>query len=227
MKLFFLFTFLTVALLIGCSGYKSNGSPAVPNKYAAGPQASTQIENAPTQDKAKCTLTLASAPTLMGLKLGMTTDEVLRMFPGSSEDAELRADLTRPPNAFGGSTFGIVPAKYRGTEKFADITQIAFSLLDGRVSGFTLNYGGPAYAHVDKFVEKLVDGTNLPAADQWEAYPGMDTQMKTLTCKDFEIRVFASSKGGNLSYILVKDLAAEEMLKDRRKKARALVSPAP
>jgi hypothetical protein len=76
-----------------------------------------------------------------------------------------------------------------------------------------------------KFVEKFVDGTSLPAADQWEAYPGLDTQMKTLTCKDFEIRVFAGGKGGNLNYILVKDLGAEEMLKARRKKARAMASP--
>jgi hypothetical protein len=227
MKSFFLFTLLAIAVSIACSGYKSAGSPTVSNGNTATNQVSVQEETPPTQDKPKCELTLVSVPTLIGLKLGMTANEVLAVFPGSSEDAELRSDLARPPNAFGGSSFGIVPSKYQGKEKFAGITQIGFSFLDGRVSSFTFNYNGPEYPHVDRFVEKFVDGTGLPAADQWEAYPGLDTQMKTLTCKDFEIRVFASGKGGDLNYILVKDLAAEETLKDRRKKARAQPSPSP
>ena len=53
----------------------------------------------------------------------------------------------------------------------------------------------------------------------------MDNQLKILKCTDFEIRVFAGGPGGNLNYVLMKDLEAEKKLKDRRDKARAKATP--
>ena len=156
----------------------------------------------------------------------MTPEQVLALFPGSEQDAELRSSLSRPPSPLGVSSFVIRPEKYESSkEKFAGITQITFTLLDGRVSSFSAGYNGPEYSHVDKFVAKFVEGTNLPASDQWEAYVGMDNQLKILKCTDFEIRVFAGGPGGNLNYVLMKDLEAEKKLKDRRDKARAKATP--
>jgi hypothetical protein len=99
------------------------------------------------------------------------------------------------------------------------------TLLDGRVSSINLGYNGPEWPHVDRFVEKFIEGTNLPAADSWAAYVGLDTQMKTLRCKDFEIQIFAGGKGGNLNYVLMRDLVSDKTLKDRRAKARAKATP--
>lgn len=227
MKSFLLFVLLTIAVAIACTPNRSAGSPAAANNNAATTQVSPQNQIAPTQDKPKCTLTLASVPAVNGLKLGMTTDEVLALFPGSKEDAEVKSKLAGPPGKFGTSSFVIRPAKFESKEKFAGIGQITFSLLDGRVSDLTVGYDGPEYSHVDKFVTKFVEGTNLPAADQWEAYVGLDTQMKTLTCTDVEIRVFAGGPGGNLNYVLMRDLEAVKKLKDRRAKAKAAATPTP
>ncbi|MEP6911726.1 MAG: hypothetical protein ABI923_03165 [bacterium] len=119
----------------------------------------------------------------------------------------------------------IRPDKYQSKEKFANLTQIIFTLLDSRVSSINAGYNGPEWPHVDKFVEKFTEGTHLPAADGWEVYVGFDTQMKTLTCKDFEIRIFAGGKGGNLNYVLMSDLAAAKTLKDRKAKAREKATP--
>lgn len=179
------------------------------------------IHNANSEDKSTCELALAQAPVVNGLKLRMTPDEVLALFPGSKEDSQVRSDLSRPPNQFGGSSFLIRPAKYESKDKYAGISQITLALLDGRISNFYVGYNGPEYSHVDKFVAKFTEGTNLPAVGQWEAYVGMDTQLKTLTCTDFEIRVFAGGQGGNLNYVLMSDLEADKKLKDRRAKARA------
>jgi len=151
----------------------------------------------------------------------MTTEEVLALFPGSKDDAEVRTSLSRPPSQFGVSSFLVRPEKYESKDKFAGVNQITFTLLDGRVSSFSVGYNGPEYSHVDKFVAKFIEGTTLPAADQWEAYVGMDNSLKILKCTDFEIRVFAGGQGGNLNYALMKDLAAEKKLKERRDKARA------
>jgi hypothetical protein len=149
----------------------------------------------------------------------MTPEQVLALFPGSGEDAGVRAMLARPPSQFGVTGFQIRPDKYGSKEKFAGVNQIAFDLLDGRVWSLNIGYNGPEYPHVDRFVEKFIEGTQLPATEAWEAYAGLDTQMKTLKCKDFEIQIFAGGEGGNLNYVKVRDLAAEKTLKERRAKA--------
>jgi hypothetical protein len=168
---------------------------------------------------------MAQVPDINGLKLGMTPEQVLALFPGSNEDAELRASLSRPPSPLGVASFVIRPDRYKSKEQFAGITQITFTLLDGRVSSFSVGYNGPEWPHVDKFVAKFSEGTNLPPPDAWEAYVGMDTQLKILKCTDVEIRVFAGGQGGNLNYVLMRDLVAEQKLKDRRAKAREKATP--
>src|SRR6266550_2070266 len=51
----------------------------------------------PGGPKEICSLVVAQAPDIKGLKLGMTSDEVLADFPGSRDDAEVHSDLSRPP----------------------------------------------------------------------------------------------------------------------------------
>ena len=176
------------------------------------------IHNANSDDKPTCELSLAQASVIEGLKPGMPVEQVLALFPGSREDAEVHFSLSRPPR-FGVSGFVIRPGKYESKVKTTGISYITFTLLDGHVLKFYIGYAGPQWSHVDKFVAKFIEGTNLPALDQWEAYVGMDTQLKTLTCKDFEIRVFAGGKGGNLNYAEIRDLEAEKKLKERMDKA--------
>lgn len=170
-------------------------------------------------------MTLSGAPAINGLRLGMTPDQVLALFPGSKEDPEVQASVAKPPSPLGVSGFVIRPAKYESKEQFPGVSQITFSLLDGRVSNFTIGYSGPEYSHVDKFVDKFVEGKGLPPTEQWEPYVGMDNSLKLLRCAGFEISVFAGGAGGSQNYALIKDLEAEKKLKERRAKARAKPTP--
>lgn len=181
---------------------------------------SVREEGAGAPAGAACGLTAAEAPGIGGLRLGMTAEQVLALFPGSKEDPEVRSSLSKPASPLGVSSFIIRPGKYQLKDKFAGVGQIAFTLLDGRVSTFSINYGGPEWPHVDKFVAKVTEGTELPPADAWEASAGLETQLKVLTCTDFEIRVFAGGPGGNLNYVSMSDLEAARTLKERRAKAR-------
>jgi hypothetical protein len=168
-----------------------------------------------------CTLKAAQAPAIGGIRLGMTQAQLLALFPGSRDDQELSASLARPASKFGTSNFVIKPQKYASKAKFAGVNQITFIMLDGRVSSFNADYNGPEYKHVDQFVAKFSEGTVLPAPDAWEANVGMDTQLKTLKCKDFEVSVFAGGKlVHNINYVKVRDLTAEAEIKARRAKAR-------
>ena len=226
MKLLLSIIFLVIGVSVACSSCRSAGSQSLTNIASTPGQSPARTSNAGGQDKPTCQLTLAGAPDIKGLRLGITPEQVLALFPGSEEDAELRSSLSRPAGLLGVSSFVIRPNRYEPSkEKFAGINQITFTLLDGHVSNFTIGYNGPEYSHVDKFVAKFTEGTNLPAADQWEAYVGMDTQLKILKCTEFEIRVFAGGQGGNLDYVLMSDLVADQKLKERRKKAREKATP--
>ena len=225
MKPFLTIVSFLITVSIACTPSRSAGSQSLANSNPAVVQSPAQTNTASAQEKPTCQLTLAGAPDIKGLRLGMTAEEVLALFPGSKDDAEVRTSLSRPPSQFGVSSFLIRPEKYEAKDKFAGVNQITFTLLDGRVSSFSVGYNGPEYSHVDQFVAKFIEGTTLPAADQWEAYVGMDNSLKILKCTDFEIRVFAGGQGGNLNYALMKDLAAEKKLKERRDKARAKAPP--
>jgi hypothetical protein len=167
-------------------------------------------------------MTLAQAPVMNGIKLGMTQEQVLALFPGSRDDQELRAALNGPGTPAGETTFIIKPGLYGSKSKFSRVTQITFSLLDGRLYSLNVQYDGPEWAHVDEFIEKLSAATKLPGAGAWEPYVGLDTQLKTLTCQGFVISLFAGGKNvHNINYVVLKDRAAEKLLKERRAKARA------
>lgn len=217
MKPFFALLLLVIGACVACE-IRPSSSQTTPSKPSI--PSPTPATDPAVSDKAPCSLVMDQAPMMNGLRLGMTPDQVLALFPGSKEDAEVRSDLARPVTPFGVSGLLIRPDKFQTKEKFVGVSQISFALLDGRVSSLNVGYNGPEWPHVDKFVEKFVEGTNLPAPDAWEAYVGLDTSMKTLKCKDFEIRIFAGGEGGNLNYVLIRDLGADKTLKDRRAKAK-------
>ena len=224
MKSFLVIVFLLIVLSIACTANTSIGSQPVA-KATIAPQSTAPVSSTGSQEKVPCTLTLAGSPTVKGVRLGMTPDQVLALFPGSKEDPDVQRDLTRKPDQFGDAELIVRPAKYQAKDEPVRIKQIAFDLLDGKVYDFNIGFNGPAYPHVDKFVEALSSEVNLPPLSQWEPYVGMDNQLKVLKCSEFEIRIFAGGQGGNLNYVLVHDLVAEKKLSDRRDKAQAQATP--
>src|SRR5438067_5854174 len=99
---------------------------------ALAPPVAAEQANAPaTPKKIVYPLTLSQSPVINGLKLGMTPEQVLALFPGSKTDEEVQRELSRPPNRFGVSSFTIRPQKYSSKSKFDRVTQIIFTLFDG------------------------------------------------------------------------------------------------
>lgn len=179
-----------------------------------------QANVTPPPKKTVFPMTLSQSPVINGLKLGMTPEQVLTLFPGSKTDAEVQRELSRPPSRFGVSGFTIKPAKYSSKSKFDRVTQILFTLFDGRVSTLYVGYDSPVWEHVDEYVTEFSKGRNLPAADEWEAYVGMDTELKTLNCKEFEIRLFAGGHNVQINYTQVRDLIALQKYEERRAKSK-------
>jgi hypothetical protein len=183
-------------------------------------------KDSPTQ-KVLCTLHKDQGPEIGGLRLGLTVDQVLALFPGSKEDAELRPAIAKPPSPFGVSTFMIKPDRYATKAKFDGIREIVLTFLDGRVSGFSANYLSGNWKHVDEFVTKFTTGSNLPPVESWEAYPGLDTQQKSLKCDGFEVTLFAGGEALNVNHVKMQDLMAAQELKERRAKAKQKTQTTP
>src|SRR5258707_3182283 len=98
MKLFLAIIFFSITVSIACTPSRSAGSPSLANSNPAVVQSPAQTNNASAQEKPTCQLTLAGAPDIKGLRLGMTTYEELALVPGSKEDAEIRVSLAARPS---------------------------------------------------------------------------------------------------------------------------------
>lgn len=201
------------------AGDKAKSPTAQQQAQNPGPTPAPSPTLEPAAEKAICTLTREQSPDLLGLKLGMKVEQVLALFPGSSEDRELRSELAKPPR-LGATSFMIRPEKYGAKEKFTGIQQYTMQFFDGHLANVNAGYRGLEWKHVDEFVTKFSEGKNLPPLDAWEPYVGLDNQLKSLKCDGFEINVFAGGKGVDVNYVQIKDLVAEKELKERRAKAR-------
>lgn len=182
---------------------------------AVDPASVERIDPGAAGREAALRLSMSQVSDINGLRLGMTKDQVLSLFPGIEEDKEIRASLTRPVGRFGTSSLAIKPGRYNTRKRFDRVSQISVTFLDGRVSTFNIGYDGPVWGHVDEFVTKFAEEARLPGADSWTASEGMSTQLKTLKCKDFDVSVFAGGENVKLNYVVMRDLTAKQRLQER------------
>jgi hypothetical protein len=162
----------------------------------------------------KCSGTAAQPPAIRGLKLGMKVDEVLREFPGSSEQPHIRQALSEADKEFGLVRFAVPMHPYRSDSRFAGVSQFDFAFLDGQVTSFGVYYAGPEWSNVDQFVNRLAESLNLPGAYFWE--PSTFDSMKTLKCNGFEINVLIGAPNS----VRVRNPVAEQIVKARRAEAK-------
>src|SRR5205807_2229675 len=94
MKSFIALASFLILVSLACSASKSAGSERVVNQNADIQSESTTNSSNANQEKQPCMLTLTGAPAINGIRLGMTTDELLALFTGSKDDAEVRASAT-------------------------------------------------------------------------------------------------------------------------------------
>lgn len=153
------------------------------------------LSQVPSQTSAQCMLTVARAPSVRGVKLGMTADALFALFPGSGEEQENRialANAAAPPN-FGRAHIDIAPDRYANKEKFSGIDWYFFNLFDGKIVQFTVQYigpnstprRGPAWPNLDDLVAKFSETFHLPGPGGWTNREAS----KILKCNGFEVEV--------------------------------------
>lgn len=175
--------------------------------------AQTQTPGSPAP---RCTLTLAQSPTIRGVKLGMTAEEVLALFPGRSENPTIRAALNDAPKAFGVARFGVSIS--RDDKPFDGVNQFDFEFLDNQLTSFYLGYNGPEWKNVDEFISRLSSSLKMPAVDYWEPH-SLETNYKSVKCAGFDVRV-AVTPGGSSNYVRVSDPRAPQTVTVRQNEVK-------
>jgi hypothetical protein len=150
-----------------------------------------------------CSLSVAKAPAIRGVKLGMKVDEVLAVFPGSAENNEIKTTIGKADSFphFGLVSVYVFPRDYETRDRFAGIADFRFTFFDGRVDQYEVDYepppGAPAWRRVDDWITKLADAFKLPPAADWAADQNLTSQ-KSLKCDGFQMRASNMNFRGSL-----------------------------
>lgn len=156
--------------------------------------AAAQRPNTGAQGARDCKIKLSQAPTLRGVRLGMTVSEVFALFPGVEKNEVLRHRMAEP--RFGVTTANIIPGNYESKEKYAGVRSIDFGFLDGQLNFFTFIYNGPVWKDDDQLAAKVAESLDLPGVESWTH----KTQFgKAIACEGFEVKAqFQTHDGATL-----------------------------
>jgi hypothetical protein len=183
-----------------------------------------------SSNHAECKLTLDKSPTIRGLKLGMSAEQLLALFLTANQNPNVKRVID---DAQGYPNYGVARILFHATgyptafkERFAGIDTINTTLFDGQVVELIIYYAGsdsiprgPRWIKVDDFIAKLKEPFNLPDARDWLYNP---QGSKTLKCIGFEIHASTSSGQGGISLIgkPYVDLAKERAAADEEQRRR-------
>src|SRR5207245_6596988 len=94
--------------------------------------------------QSRCSLTEATSPSVRGLRLGMTAEQVIALFPGSAKNKEMKAALDKAKSTTGSETvyLSFDPSTSTNKEKFAEVGSISVGLYKARVKGLEVEYLG-------------------------------------------------------------------------------------
>lgn len=150
-----------------------------------------------------CTLKTSQAPAVRGIKLGMSVEEMLALFPGSAAEDGIKLAVSKADNSphFGVVGIDIVPSRYSTKERFAGIGNYNFVFLDGRVAQYEVYYqgppNGPTWRNIDDFIARIADAFQLPAAKDWTAL-AYNPLTKELKCDGFQLWASNATLNGRL-----------------------------
>jgi len=128
----------------------------------------------PPPQKPTCKMTLAQAPVIRGLRLGMTSDELFAIFPANEREEFNRAQQLKsaelPPN-YGYTSFSLNPSNYATKDRFTGIGGLTFGLFDKKVVFIGADYvNAPQFDRPRQLIEIIIRQFALPEFKDWSGY---------------------------------------------------------
>ncbi|HKP87214.1 MAG TPA: hypothetical protein VJZ26_14010 [Blastocatellia bacterium] len=163
--------------------------------------------------QSKCNLTEANSPNIRGIRLGMSTQQLLALFPGSADRKEIRDALesAKAPASNETARLYFEPATYASRDRFAQVDSVSVNVYKGRVSDFTVVYIGATWRNIDEWIGKLSEAFALPGAQGWVSGPS-ENPNKILKCDGLEIE---AGIGGGSASIRISNARNAKEIEDR------------
>jgi hypothetical protein len=171
--------------------------------------------------KPTCKLTLAQAPGIRGLRLGMTSDELFAIFPANEREEFDRAQQLKSaelPQSYGHTSFDFYPSKYPTKDRFVGISHLRFDLFDRKVVSIGADYSNtPQFDSRGQLMEIITRQFSLPEFKDWPG-PNEYWNGTSLSCEGFTFQVAGLS--GSFT-IWVTDQTYTKIKEDREKADRS------
>jgi hypothetical protein len=165
-----------------------------------------------------CSLKLVQSPEIRGIRLGMTSEQLLTLFPEEANRNGITEAIKQSQRVdkYGVARFDLRPDIKTVNPRWTGVNYITIELTDERVTSFHISYAGPEWKSVDQLVAKLSEVFRLPDVASWE--PG-DESRKSLKCNGFVVDVYAF-RGAGENWVRVQDTSAPRLVEDRRRTAK-------
>lgn len=176
----------------------------------------------PPPQKPNCKLTLAQAPAIRGLRLGMTSDELFAAFPANERQEFDRVQQLKsaelPPH-FGRTIFQFALSDYATKGRFTGIGSFMFELFDGKVVAINAHYqNAPQFESNGQLMEIIAGQVGLPEYKDWLGYNEYSSN-PMLVCDGFKFQVYM--RGASSFSIFLTDPTFTKIVEDRKKADRA------
>jgi hypothetical protein len=173
----------------------------------------------PKADAPTCNLPLTQAPTIRGLRLGMTVEELIELFPGANpNELKGKAEQAKGEPALGYLNFDFPGSQHKDR---LEGQSLYINLFDGKVTSFRISYSFTNHSRTgqifssEQFLDKLIGVFDLPAKEYWQQSSGNIN----LQCRGFRVNGYVGSNLGVSVFDTSK--APEEKTKQRRDEALA------
>ena len=168
------------------------------------------VGQTPSGPAAKCGLTRAQAPEIRGIRLGITSQQLLAMFPDDANHQRINEAIKQSKRAdqYGFGRFDLRSDIETRDPRFAGVNYISIEMVDERVTTLTIAYAGPEWNTVGQFVAKLSEALHLPLAS-WD--PGTESS-QSLKCDGFMVNAYL----GQENTVRVLDTSARGVVANRR-----------
>ncbi|HEX8286721.1 MAG TPA: hypothetical protein VF556_01920 [Pyrinomonadaceae bacterium] len=148
--------------------------------------------------KSKCSLTIEQSPTIGGLRLRMSREEIKALFPDYSLPTDNKVKINNPSN-------------------LPDIEVVSLEFENNRVKSFSVAYQDKNWRNLTEFIENMREKLNLQyLADEEEKPDEFETETlksRMISCRDFAVSIggFDSVGGSKAGYIVyVHDYASNK-----------------
>lgn len=167
----------------------------------------TAAKTKPTPLSAQCDLTLANAPAIRGLKLGMSRSDADKIIPLDRVTILNSSDIRAYPKQ--GSAVG-----------FENVLQVAARFVEDKLYNLEIEYDTDAikWKNAKDFAENLSANFNLPA--RFWKYDAKNPVLSEMRCREFSIKINSS-----LNEIALEKITAPQKIEQETQSRKSVFKP--